>query len=296
MPNEIAGNPANEKKWQRKASVAVLLSILMPGLGQMYNGQLRKGLAFYLLANTAGIFLCGVAGKSLSLVLLASALLVQFSIQLTAAIDAGKTARRIGGDFRPAGYNRPLVYLGAYLILGLLVGQISAHYIRENVVQAFKIPAASMEPGILIGDHILVDKAAATFTRGDIVVFEFPEDLHKKNPRDFIKRIIGLPGDEIEVRDKRLYIDGQPAVEPYIAHLEPDTIPAAIAPRDFYGPVTVPEGMYFVMGDNRDRSYDSRFWGFVTAEKVHGRVVQVYWSWDHKNTEVRWDRIGRKIL
>lgn len=296
MPNEIAGNPAHGNKWRRKVWVAVLLSLLLPGLGQMYNGQLRKGIAFYLWTSVAGIFLFAAAGKSQSLVLLAAVLLVQFSIQLAAAIDAGITARRKGGDFRPARYNRPLVYLGTYLILGLLVGQASAYYIRENIIQAYKIPAASMEPSLLAGDHILVDKAATNFSRGDIVVFELPEDSHKTNPRDFIKRIVGLPGDDIEIHDKRLYVNGQPAAELYINHLDPQTIPATVAPRDFYGPVTVPEGMYFVLGDNRDRSYDSRFWGFVAEEKVHGGAVQVYWSWDREKGEVRWGRIGRKIF
>lgn len=294
MAIKIAGNQANESR-RRKVWVAILLSLLLPGLGQMYNGQLRKGLAYYLSTGLFGIIFFAVACISLSLVFIASVLLIQFAIQLAAAIDGGRTARRIGGDFRPARYNRPLVYLGTYLLFGLLLSETPAFYIRENIVQAFKLPAASMEPSLLVGDHILVDKSATTFSRGDIVVFEFPEDSGEKHPRDFIKRIVGLPGDEIEVRDKRLFVNGLPAEEPYIAHLEPATLPATVAPRDFFGPVTVPEGKYFVLGDNRDRSYDSRFWGFVGKEKVHGKAVQVYWSWDHKQSEVRWERIGRRI-
>jgi signal peptidase I len=292
----IAGKPANENRQLRKRWVAALLSLLLPGLGQMYNGQLRKGVAFYLSTTIVGVLLFAVACKSLSLVLITSAILIQFSLHLAAAIDGGRTARRIGDDFRPARYNRPLVYLGVYLLFGLLVSEAPAFYIRENIVQAFNLPSASMEPTLFLGDHILVDKSAANFSRGDIVVFEFPEDAEKKYPRAFIKRIVGLPGDEIEVRDKTLLVNGRPAKEPYIAHREPTTLPATMAPRDFFGPVTVPEGTYFMLGDNRDRSYDSRFWGFVDRDKVHGRAALVYWSWDRKESEVRWERIGRKIL
>jgi signal peptidase I len=292
----IISEVPDERKWRRKTWVAALLSLVMPGLGQLYNGQVRKGVAFYLSVTILGHLLYLSAGKLHSLLLFASAFLVAITIQLTAAIEAGRTARRIGGDFRPAKYNRPLVYLGIYLLFGLLVSEVLSDYIRDNVIQAYRIPAGSMEPTLFIGDHILVDKAAAGFTHGDIVIFEFPEDMGKKNPRDFLKRIVGLPGDEIEIRDKRLLVNGRPAVEDYITHLEPDTIPAATAPRDFFGPVIVPESMYFVIGDNRDRSYDSRFWGFVAKEKVYGKAIQIYWSWDHHKGEVRWGRIGKEII
>jgi len=290
------GSRRGEKGRRRKVWVAALLSLLLTGLGQLYNGQLRRGLIFYLLGEVVGSILLMVAGMPLSLLLMAAVLLGQLSIKVVAIVDAGLGARRIGDDFRPARYNRPLVYLGTYLVFGVLLSAAFSGYLRENVVQAFKIPAKSMEPSLLAGDHILVDKSPSPLARGDIVVFEFPEDAQKENPRDFIKRVVGLSGDEIEVREKRLLVNGLPLNEPYVTHLEVETMPAGIAPRDFFGPVTVPEGKCFVMGDNRDRSYDSRFWGFVDEEKVRGRAVQIYWSWDNQNREVRWERIGSKVL
>jgi signal peptidase I len=194
----------------------------------------------------------------------------------------------------------------------LLVAAILALIIRTFVVQAFKIPSGSMEDTLLIGDHLLVNKfiygLQVPFTDGrflairdprrdDIIVFEFPEDRGKSyfSRRDFIKRIVGVPGDTVEVREKQVYIDGQPYDIPQQIHKETDLIPARFAPRDFMEPTLVPEGSYFVMGDNRDRSYDSRFWGFVEEQEIKGLAFIKYWSWDSDRTRPRLERIGRPI-
>ena len=177
----------------------------------------------------------------------------------------------------------------------IVVAVILALFIRTFVVQAFKIPTGSMEQNLLIGDHLLVNKfvfsptatdaergllPVTSINRGDVIVFKYPEDPE----RDFIKRVIGLPGDVVEVRHKRVYIDGRPLDEPYVYYLRPPS--AAASPfgvadlREQYGPVTVPPSEYFVMGDNRDNSQDSRYWGFLPRDLVKGRALIIYWSYE----------------
>jgi signal peptidase I len=194
----------------------------------------------------------------------------------------------------------------------LVVAAILALIIRTFLVQAFKIPSGSMEDTLLIGDHLLVNKFVygmqIPFTdtrilpmrdpeRGDIIVFEFPEDRDKSifQRRDFIKRVIGTPGDVIEVKNKKVYVNGSLFEIPQEVHKESEVIPAQMAPRDFMSPVRVPEGKFFVMGDNRDRSYDSRFWGFVDLAEIKGLAFIKYWSWDRDRFRPRLDRIGRPI-
>lgn len=191
----------------------------------------------------------------------------------------------------------------------LFVAAILALIIRTFVVQAFKIPSGSMEDTLLIGDHLLVNKfiyglqvpgvdgrflAIREPQRSDIVVFEFPEDRDKSfwKRRDFIKRIIGLPGDTVEIRDKKVYVNGQLFVVPEEIYKDGTLLPGG---RDNMPPIKVPAEHYFMMGDNRDRSYDSRFWGFATNAEIKGLAFIKYWSWDSDRIRPRWDRIGRLI-
>lgn len=186
----------------------------------------------------------------------------------------------------------------------IVIAIILALIIRAFVVQAFKIPSGSMEDTLLIGDHLLVNKfiygPMIPFTekrlfkirdpqQGDVIVFEYPEDPSK----DFIKRVVGVPGDTVQGVDKRVYVNGKLYQNPHEIHKEQDIVPKEQNPRDTFGPVKVPEGSYFVMGDNRDRSYDSRFWGTVKKEKIKGLAFIKYWSWD--NWRVRWGSIGKLI-
>jgi signal peptidase I len=205
----------------------------------------------------------------------------------------------------------------------IVVAVILALFIRTFVVQAFKIPTGSMEPNLLVGDHLLVNKFvfAPTATpverallpmrdivRGDVVVFKFPEEPE----RDFIKRVIGLPGDTVEVRNRQVFINGNRIEEPYAHYLFPigDDEAAAFDVRARYGPVTVPEEHYFMMGDNRDNSQDSRYWGFLPAHYVKGRALMIYWSFEPPDpladggplwpitslfTGTRWGRILHQI-
>ena len=181
-----------------------------------------------------------------------------------------------------------------------------ALFIRTFVIQAFKIPSGSMKETLKIGDHILVNKfiygvkipflqttiiPIANPKRGDIVVFKFPEDPGK----DFIKRVIGVAGDVVEVRDKKVYVNSKLLNHDFGIHTDSYIFPKSDQPRDNFGPVVVPQHSLFVMGDNRDQSYDSRFWGFVDLKAVKGKALMIYWSWDKENIGVRWNRIGHLL-
>ena len=185
----------------------------------------------------------------------------------------------------------------------VVVAVILALFIRTFVVQAFKIPTGSMQPNLLIGDHLLVNKviyspsalpledrilAKKAIQRGHVVVFKFPEDP----TRDFIKRVIGLPGETVEIKDKTVFINGQALVEPYahfeeppLRHDDPEYGLRNEGARDNWGPEVVPAGQLFVMGDNRDNSRDSRFWGFLPRDQVKGRAFLVYWSYEASREE-----------
>lgn len=166
-----------------------------------------------------------------------------------------------------------------------------ALFIRTFVVQAFKIPSGSMEPSLLIGDHILVNKfiygvklpllrttviPIRTPRRDDVIVFIYPVDKSK----DFIKRVIGLPGDEIKMTGQAIYINGERYTDKH-GYFAKQGRPGQKTSELSFGPVTVPEGHYFVMGDNRDYSYDSRYWGFVPFQDIKGEAFIIYWSWPH---------------
>jgi signal peptidase I len=217
----------------------------------------------------------------------------------------------------------------------IVIAVILALFIRTFVVQAFKIPTGSMEENLLIGDHLLVNKFVfgptatdferrllpiGTIKRGDVIVFKYPEEPD----RDFIKRVIGLPGETVEVREKKVYVNGQGLDEPYVHFLQPPSTNSefhettSFDVRERYGPVTVPPNQYFVMGDNRDNSQDSRYWGFLPRENVKGKALVIYWSYQaeredyvdggagetlkglvsvfaHFFTRTRWDRMLHQI-
>ena len=214
----------------------------------------------------------------------------------------------------------------------IVIAVILALFVRTWVVQAFKIPTGSMENNLLIGDHLLVNKFVfapnATrperalmperdIHRGDVVVFKYPDEPE----RDFIKRVIGLPGETLELRNKKVYVDGKPLDEPYVHFLEPASTSQEVTSfdvRERYGPVKVPAEQYFVMGDNRDNSQDSRYWGFLPRDYVKGRALLIYWSYEsgredyvdeglgasvkrlasvvtHFFTKTRWERLFHQI-
>jgi signal peptidase I len=184
---------------------------------------------------------------------------------------------------------------------------------RTFVFQAFKIPSGSMQDTLLIGDHIMATKfnygihipneipflgykVFDDYTlfqkipkRNDIIIFKFP--LNEE--RDFIKRVIGLPGEMIQIRRQKVFIDGKPLEENFTRHDEPQG--DFLSPRDDLGPIHIPDGHVFVMGDNREYSHDSRFWGFLDLKNIRGKAQLIYWSWDGDKRKLRSDRIGNSI-
>ncbi len=199
-------------------------------------------------------------------------------------------------------------------IEAIVVAILLALFIRSFVVQAFKIPSGSMLPTLKIGDYLLVNKfiygiknplngktliPVSTPERGDIVVFRYPKDPSI----DYIKRVVGIPGDTIVMKDKHLFINDKEVVDPHAWISSPEVLPKSDSVRDNFGPVIVPKGHLFVMGDNRDNSYDSRFWGFVDEREVLGQAFILYWSWDMKEpllsvarlASIRWGRIANII-
>jgi signal peptidase I len=187
----------------------------------------------------------------------------------------------------------------------LVIALVIALFVRAFVVQAFKIPSGSMEPTLLVGDHILVNKfmygiripligkkvfPLSEPRRGDVVVFIFPNDRSK----DYIKRVIGLPGEKVEIRERKIYINDHLIQDPWGVFSS-----WGLSTGDNYGPKEVPPGFLLVLGDNRDNSQDSRYWGFVTLDDVLGKAFIMYWSWDWRASslvsKVRWERIGRLI-
>ncbi len=194
----------------------------------------------------------------------------------------------------------------------IVIAVILALFIRTFVVQAFKIPTGSMENNLLIGDHLLVNKFVfgptatgferalfpiGTIKRRDVIVFKYPEEPD----RDFIKRVIGLPGETVELREKKVYINGQPLDEPYVHFLEPPRSGedsrevTSFDVRERYGPVTVPADQYFMMGDNRDNSADSRYWGFLRRDYIKGKALVIYWSYEAEREDYQDESAGATV-
>lgn len=174
----------------------------------------------------------------------------------------------------------------------IIIALLLALFIRTFIIQAFKIPTGSMEPTLLVGDYILVTKFSygvkfmgrtvielAGPRRGDIIVFRYPPEPSK----DYIKRVIGVPGDTVSIKNKQVLVNGEPLKEPYAVHRQSYVMSQGASPRDNFGPRKVPKGHLFVMGDNRDNSHDSRFWGFVPFDLLRGKAFIIYWSWEGRS-------------
>jgi signal peptidase I len=273
-----------ERKWW----VAGLLSLLLMGLGQMYNGQARKGVWLYLSFRI--IFIAAALAMSFvhSRLLFFVVAFVGISFYLSVVIEAAMTARRLGSHYRLKSYNNGYAYIFLLLFVSLALLPAISFVVKTYLVEAFRIPAGSMMPALQIGDHFLVEKISAEVAdprRGDIVVLVIPQGEGQR----FVKRVIGLPGDVIELNGKKLIVNEKEISEPYAQYVLKDRRNVG------YGPVTVPKNAFYVLGDNRDNSMDSRVFGVVERGSIVGRAKVIYWSWDHENAMIRWNRIGTTI-
>lgn len=288
---------SNEK---RDPGLASVLSIFLPGLGHVYAGNLAKGIALPILLPPLSFLFAFIllvtSGAKYALIL---GIILFPCLYLFIIIDAYKTARNQDEEYVLKRFNKWYVYLVIFVVFGLILQTASSVFVRNNYVQAFKIPSGAMLPTLMIGDHILVDKTIDPISDlkiNEIIVFQFPKDTNIS----YVKRVVGLPGDTIELKNKKLFRNGAKADDPHVHYTSTVILPGSVSPKDNFGPVVVLEGDFFVLGDNRDNSSDSRFWGFVPLDLIEGRVLNVYWSWDidkpllsiERFASIRWNRIG----
>jgi signal peptidase I len=258
-------------------------------LGYVYAGAPLRGLAVLAVATMVGwaalLFSLDAAGPASFLAWMV--LLVATGVVVI--VDLWRVARSGAGHYTLRWYNRWYVYAVLAVVL-LPAGELLSYAVRETA-HAFRIPSASMRPTLESGDHVLVDKKSYWSNppaRFDVVVFETPD-----SGKVFIKRVIGLPGETVELRNREVFVDGVAIEEPHVA--SGDLVGTPREPRDTMPPTLVPERSYFLLGDNRDHSYDSRFTGMIPLEDIEGRVAIRYFSWSETSPHVRWDRIGTPV-
>jgi signal peptidase I len=245
----------------------------MPGLGQLYNAQTAKAAVFY---GCALLFYPILSLTKLSFYFSSAVLLLiaGFTFLGVMVCEAMFSAHRLR-FIEIQRYNKWYIYLAAFAVNVLVILPLMGSVLFPSPVKAYRIPSGAMKPTLHIEDHIIAILASHTdYTpeRGDIAIFSYPLDPSK----DSIKRIIGLAGEEIELRDKKVLINGQELQDPWAVHTDPRTVDK----RDCYGPVVVPLRKYFALGDNRDNSHDSRFWGFIDDSQIKGKALYIYWAKD----------------
>ncbi len=297
------------KDLKRRWWLAGLLSYILPGLGQVYNGQPLKGLFFSFIFTLWGgiVFtLTFYAVKQemtgFKIALLFLALLVSFAAHLYVIIESIRTARKKDLEYLPKIYNRWYIYL-IVIVITLTIDHSVAIAVKENVIKPYQIASGSMEPSLHVGDFILSNQTYFSThnpERGDIILFKYPVD----EKMDFIKRIIGVPGDMIEIRDKHVWINSEKITESFVQHSDSTLLTQFESVRDNFGPFRVSQNSYFVMGDDRDTSLDSRHWGTVKRHQIKGKLSFIYFSLDGtipvwklipRLFSVRLNRIGKII-
>jgi signal peptidase I len=291
---EKRGKTARRRWW-----FAGLFSYLVPGLGQVYNGQAEKGLLYNFVFTTwdGFVLLCAVQAlkrqvSAGSVAIFFALFLFTFAAQLVIVMEAIRGAVRAKDGFEPRRYNTPFLYLPVLFICLAIQVSISAT-VREYVLRPFRIPSVSMSPTILPGDYLLSNQLVFSDRnpgRGDVVIFKSPEN----EKADFIKRIVGLPGDSLEIKNGALWINGKPEGEPYLNREGNPARAGAAGFGEHFGPLKIPPDSYFVLGDNRNNSVDSRRFGPVPRHRIKGKPLFVYFSRDGI-FKWRFGRIGKII-
>lgn len=269
--------------------ISFLLSMYLPGLGHVYNGRLLHGILFFV-GSWFLLFLLLLTGLIFSfsglIALLATAIVCPILIATFAAIQAARL-----NAVPLKWYNRWYFYICAILIVSLAF-EVAAPFVVRPLTsvaggRSFKMTSYPMTPALEKGDHFVakLEKYGDRLPRrGDIIVFPYPQDRSK----DFVMRVIGLPGERIEIKDKVVFINGKRLEDPWGVYKSNVIFPSDVNPRDNFGPVDVPTGAVFVLGDNRDYSHDSRYWGYVKTKDIEAKAIFIYWS------DV-WNRIGKQL-
>lgn len=275
----------------RRPWIAAISTLASRGLGHLYVGEPARGIAWFVIEKIlVVVFAVLVIVVEPSAMFYSLAILGSIAYTIFCVVDATRIAKTKSEHYELAKYNRWFVYLGYFVVMSLLITSLLSTAIKSNIVEAFKIPTGTMMPTLLVGDHLLADNhiyKTSNPKRGDIIIFPYPEDPK----RNFIKRLVAIEGDVIELKDGRLFLNGEEQAETYVNKIDGDSV-------NFdgnYGPVAVPSGMLFFLGDNRENSLDSRVFGFVPQNSIKGKAISLYWSWDNDGLKVRWDRIGKIV-
>lgn len=293
---------------RRRPWVAAILGFVIPGLGHLYAGLHRRAALLFLLFPAADIVtLLLILLIPIPMANVAVPIALMLALRAFLAAAAARETPRLGTEAPVGRFSRWYSLVAAAVLMAAVVNPLWASVFRRTFAQAYAFPTGSMENTILRGDHVLAVRwtygwrlplfqgvvfGARPASRGDLVVFPYPEDPG----RTFLKRVIGLPGETVEIRRKVVLINGTPLEEPYTRFIEPprEDDPLVRVGED-WGPAIMPAESYFVLGDNRDNSRDSRHWGFVRQGDLLGRARVVYWSVDSETGRIRWDRIGHRL-
>jgi signal peptidase I len=290
---------------KRRPWLAAILNFVVPGLGHQYAGRIRSAalllLLYQPLETTTLLLMLWIPSRGVNVAApYAIVVVARVILAVAAALDVRPALER--PVFR---LSRSRALVGSLLVV-VGLNKLWVTVYRASVAQAYALPTGSMEPTILMGDRVLASKwdygwrlpllarpltARRDVVRGELVVFPYPQDPG----RTYLKRVVGLPGERFEIRGKRVFIDGRRLEEPYAHFIE---APGTDSPSELWNnfpAVTVPADSYFVLGDNRDNSRDSRFWGFLRGSDLQGRPRLVYWSVDPRTGAVRWSRIGLRL-
>lgn len=297
---------------RRKPLAALLMSLILPGLGQLYNGAINKAVWLFLIITLLSVPAVLLATLYLPADWMIPTLLGSIGLVLLvwlySMVDAFRSARR-RPDYVLLGWQCSGVYVLVFLLWNMLALPLLLEYVSKYQVESFRVPSASMEPTVMTGDMLFADKrynrpgTRQAVQRGDIAIFVYPND----RTTYFIKRIVGLPGDKIQIRSNEVLIngkstrvlsenvagglhvtetDGKRNWQVFWASNKPTLLPTEL---------TVPPGQVFVLGDNRNDSHDSRVFGTIPLQDVIGKARQVWLSLDNKAQQVRWERSGKVL-
>lgn len=299
-------NGSEKPKSPRRPWIAAGLTFITPGLGHVYVGRPYRGFVALAGLSLASIVWVAttmwISSPTYRLVTFAVLLILFFAV----IADAIRLARRSPPGYTLRPYNRAWIYIAVFLAMSLVIQPILSGWISDIIGRAYVTPGNSMSPALVRGDHVMVAPySGSDVSRGDIVAWQ-------NETGTFMQRVVGMPGDTLEMRGKNLYLGGIAFDEPYVSHLDFEEDPAdpimgwqrahLVTPaddyepsRDNWGPIVVPDGYFFLLGDNRDQSLDGRYLGFVPRSAITGRPVWIYFSRDPQSG-IRFYRMGRDVV